>query len=153
MSANLSEHFTESELTRSTTAIRQGIPNVPDAAALANLQRLCVEVLEPIREWLQTPIRITSGYRSPALNIVVGSTAKRSAHLDGRAADLEVDGMDMVTAFERIRLSDIPYDQLIQECGPDGWIHVAVAPEGQTPRRQALRASGGPGAWTYEAVV
>lgn len=152
MSDKLSPNFTVTELTRSATAIRQGIPNVAPPEAVENLRRVCVECLEPIRALLGVPLHVTSGYRSPALNIVVGSTAKRSAHLDGRAADVEPVGMDVVTAFEMIRASHIPYDQLIEEMGPDGWIHVGIAPTGQPPRRQALRARGGPGAWTYEAV-
>lgn len=145
---NLSVHFTLAELIRSQTAIRNGINNTPDQKTIGELQRLAVSILEPVHELLGVPLQISSGYRCPKLNALVGSTAKHSAHLDGRAADFVPVGMDLREAFDAIRSAPgLPIDQVIIECGE--WIHIAIPALGQIPRRQALIASGRPGAWHY----
>ncbi len=144
---SLTAHFSLEELTRSQTASRHGMDNTPDKLAVVELGRLAEQILEPIRELLGCPLQITSGYRCPELNARIGSTAKHSAHLDGRAADFVPMGCDVRHAFEAIRKSSIPYDQIILECGE--WIHIAIAPVYATPRGQAMVAKGGPGAWTY----
>lgn len=148
---NLSAHFTLAELIRSQTAIRNGINNTPDDRTIQELRRLCATVLEPVRELLGVPLQISSGYRCSKLNALVGSTAKHSAHLDGRAADFIPMGVDLRKAFDAIRSAPgLPIDQIIIECGE--WIHIAVPALGQIPRRQALIAFGRPGAWTYEVA-
>jgi uncharacterized protein YcbK (DUF882 family) len=50
-------------------------------------------VLEKLREELGgRPVKIVSGFRSPAHNAAVGG-AKQSQHMAGRAADITVDGV------------------------------------------------------------
>jgi hypothetical protein len=148
---NLSPHFTLAEFLKSSTALRRGIVNVPTAAHIANLMVLCVTVMEPVRLLLGVPLRITSGYRCPELNAAIGGSVS-SAHMDARAADFETIGMGLLEAFDRIRHSDIPYDQIIQECGPDGWIHIGIAAKDVKPRGEMLTATGTPGKWLYERV-
>jgi hypothetical protein len=148
---NLTTHFTLGELTKSALALRQGIDNTPTATQIAALATLCETVLEPVRSLVGVPLRITSGFRCAALNAAVGGS-KTSAHMDGRAADIETVGMGLIDAFDVIRHSSIPYDQIIQECGPEGWIHLGIAANGTTPRREMLTATGSPGAWTYTRV-
>lgn len=145
----LSNHFTLAELTFSQTALRKGIDNTPSAHDVDNLRRLCADVLEPVRILLGVPLHVDSGYRSPIINQLVGGAAT-SAHLRGRAADVIPIGMSLHDAFAKIRASAIPFDQVIQECGPTGWIHLSIVDEGMPIRREALVASGGPGHWTYQ---
>jgi zinc D-Ala-D-Ala carboxypeptidase len=147
---NLSEHFTLEELSFSEIALRQGIGNQPPSEATINLTHVCEFLLEPIRKLLDVPIHVNSGYRSPAVNRLVGGAAD-SAHLQGRAADIVPMGFSLQDAFTLIRLSKLPYDQVIFEC--KAWIHVAISPEGSEPRRQALTATGSPGHWRYEVVA
>ena len=142
----ISAHFTLEELTFSQAALRQGMDNAPPADAVENLGRLCSALLEPIRMLLAVPVHVDSGYRSPAVNAAVGG-AKDSAHMTGRAADLVPIGMDLHAAFDAIRNSSLPFDQVIAEC--NAWIHVAIAADGHEPRRQALAAWGSPGNWHY----
>ena len=142
----LSPNFTLEELLSSQTALRRGIKNVPTPDEVLNLHRLATTLLEPIRALLGVPLHVDSGYRSPVLNAMIGG-AKDSAHLDGRAADLVPIGMGLREAFDKIRASALPLDQIIIECG--AWIHVAIAPDGQPPRLMALVGSGRPGNWTY----
>lgn len=89
----LSEHFTLDEMQKSDTARRAGINNIAYPEAVENLHNLCVNVLEPIRAAYGSPIYVNSGFRSSALNIMVGG-ARHSYHLFGRAADIR--GSDLI---------------------------------------------------------
>lgn len=109
----LSKHFSLTELTTSNTAIRKGIDNTPSTEVVKNLKELCTKVLEPLRVSVDKPIKITSGYRSPQLNKLIGG-AKNSQHIEGKAADIHVDGMSTEELFQFIK-NKFVYDQLIQE--------------------------------------
>ena len=85
----LSKHFTLTEMTRSMTAVRKGINNIPGPGEIKNLGDLCYEVLEPLRAHFDLPVTISSGYRSEALCEAIGSK-KTSQHALGQAADLEI---------------------------------------------------------------
>jgi len=146
MTTQLSQHFTLEELTFSQVAARRGLDNAPHADDVENLTRLCETLLEPARIIVAAPLHVDSGFRSPAVNGAVGG-APGSAHLVGRAADLVPIGMPVLDAFNVLRSNGLPFDQLIFEC--QAWIHIAIAPSGQEPRRQVLLASGYAGHWTY----
>lgn len=148
MATPLSPNFTLEEMTYSATALRRGIDNTPNPQHIAELKRLCDTLLEPARALLGVPFHIDSGFRSPALNTAVGSTAPNSAHLFGRAADVVPQNSDLRACFDKIRHSPLPYDQIIIEC--NAWLHMAIAPVGTQPRRQSLIASGSPGHWSYQ---
>lgn len=137
----LSEHFSLAEFTRSATATARGIDNTPSSAVIENLRNLCEKVLEPLRQWYGKPITISSGYRCPELNKVVGG-AKNSQHMTGEAADLQPPLLsprgEKLSDSERIAIlkqwlayikSHLPHDQLILErnspTSKTFWIHVA----------------------------
>lgn len=120
----LTAHFTLAEFTRSESAKRHGVSNEPTPEHLENIRVLCEKVLEPIRA-KYGPINISSGYRSKTLNHYIGGTLK-SQHLEGKAADIDMDGMGTVTnkeIFEYIKYN-LEFDQLINEFNY-GWIHVS----------------------------
>jgi len=137
----LSEHFTYAELTRSTTAVRKGLSNSPTKEHAANLVQLCNEVLEPLRKLYGRPIRISSGYRSVALNKAVGGSLA-SHHCLGMAVDL-----DQGNAAENMKIFNLlkaygSFTQLIYEFGnledgPD-WVHVSY--DQNELNREILRA-------------
>ena len=68
-------HFSIEELYASQTAKAKGIDNKPDFPSLINLVYLCAYVLEPLREAMNEPIKIGSGYRCPKLNAAVGGVS------------------------------------------------------------------------------
>lgn len=145
----LSPHFTLEELVFSNIAVRRGIDNTPNAVQVANLTRLCTTQLEAAREIVGAPIHIDSGFRCPHLNLLVGSTAKHSAHLDGRAADIRFPpGFDLRNAFDALRTNLKGFDKIIIECGE--WIHIGIVDALEQPRGDQLIAFGRPGAWTYQ---
>jgi len=138
----LSANFQLSELVKSQTAERKGIPNNPSPAHIDNLKALCVNVLQPIRSHFEAPVMISSGYRSPELCIAIGSKIT-SQHATGNAADLEIPGVDNKVLATWIK-ENLEYDQLILEFYRDGepdsgWVHVSWNSEKN--RSNSLRAA------------
>ena len=87
----LSEHLSLAEVTRSETAKRKGVSNMPTDVHIANFKLLAENVFEPIRNHFAKPIHISSGYRSAALNKAIGGAAG-SQHCSGEAIDIDMDG-------------------------------------------------------------
>lgn len=84
----LVKYFTLKEFVNSETAKENNVDNTPNLEQILNIHRLCVLVLEPTRKQLGgRPITVTSGYRCPALNRLVGGVSN-SQHMTGCAADL-----------------------------------------------------------------
>ena len=143
----MTPHFTLAELTRTGT----GLVNEPAPSQVAAMTSLCLHVLEPIRALLGVPLRITSGFRSSAVNAAIKG-APLSQHVKGEAADFMPVGMDVEVAMGRIVAARLPVDQLI--CYPrGGFLHVSYA-AGRVQRGELLRSaapggSGGPySRWT-----
>jgi zinc D-Ala-D-Ala carboxypeptidase len=128
----LTKNFTLAEMTFSQTATRNNIKNIPDQQDIKNLKLLCQKILQPLRDNLGKPIKITSGYRSPALNKAIGGS-QNSQHSLGQAADIVVVGMTARQICQRIIKLNLPYDQLILEF--DSWCHVSYS---SRHRRQVL---------------
>lgn len=140
----LSPHFDLRELVR--TSIRN-VDNAPTQEIVDRLQRLCVEILEPIRgRWGE--LHVDSGYRCQVVNHLIGG-APDSAHLYGCAADVvpvELAPGKYYQVMDWAVASDIPFDQIILECGRwSDWLHVGMLRPGHepAPRRQALAMHDG----------
>lgn len=132
----LTEHFTLSEFVRSETATNRHIDNTPTPEVVDNLRALCRNVLEPARVAFGSPIYITSGYRSEALNNAVGGKTT-SQHLRGEAADLQVKGLQNLRKLYRMIKDHGVFDQLLYESnGAKKWIHVSYKQSGN--RLQAI---------------
>lgn len=116
-------NFSLSELINSETAKKNKISNIPDISSLDNILNLIFYVLQPLRERLNKPIKINSGYRCKKLNALVGGVAT-SQHLKGQAADIVVQGMSVKNLIDFIKASQIEYDQLIDE---KTWVHISFA--------------------------
>jgi uncharacterized protein YcbK (DUF882 family) len=96
----LTDNFSLWEFTNSTRAQILQIKNEPDASDIENLRRLCLNVMQPLSNYMHTPIRITSGFRNYELNAAVGG-APSSQHRYGQACDFTCS--DMKRAFEFLR--------------------------------------------------
>jgi zinc D-Ala-D-Ala carboxypeptidase len=126
----LTPNFSLDELTRTST----GLPNVPNRSERAALLALAEHILQPLRDALEEPIRVTSGFRSAAVNRAVGGVPG-SQHRSGQAADIQVAGMTSLALARRMVALGLPFDQLIEEYGQ--WVHVSYSP---LHRRQQLTA-------------
>ena len=120
----LTAHFTAEELTSSGN--HPDIPNVLPDGWQDRLQALA-EKLEEARAILGVPLRVSYGYRSPALNQACGGSLT-SDHLFARAVDFNPLGLSRKDAF--LTLWQHPtfmrgVDQLILE---RGCIHLGMGP-------------------------
>lgn len=150
----LSEHFSLGELTKTGHQTADG--NIPSRVAIENLRNICENWLEDLRYsyntlyhsvtssgversrdngGVETPIVITSGYRSPEVNRLAGG-APTSNHLTGCAVDIRVAGFEQAIRYASILL-DISdgtkrdFDELYIERNSAGryWIHFAARPK------------------------
>ncbi len=110
----LSPHFNLSEF------VKPGVKVTPQI--ILNLTELC-QLLEKVRTAIgNKPMRITSGYRTPAHNKAVGG-AKNSFHIRGMAADFVVDGM----TADQVRAKVLPWWDGGVELGIS-WVHLDTGP-------------------------
>jgi hypothetical protein len=125
----LSKHLDLSEVTRSESAKRNQISNMPTPEHIENFKLLAEKIFEPVREHFKVPIHISSGYRSKELNAKIGGSAT-SQHCKGEAIDIDMDGSpNGVTnkmVFDYIK-DNLKYTQLIAEFPVNGdlsWVHI-----------------------------
>jgi hypothetical protein len=147
---NLTKNFTLEEMYKSTTAIRLGIDNTPSDIAIKNLLLLCQKVLQPLREHMDESIKVSSGYRSPALNKKIGGS-KSSQHCLGQAADISC-GERTAELYEYIK-NNLIFDQIIWEFGDDhnpDWVHVSYS--STRNRKECLRAYKINGKTVYQSI-
>ncbi|MCB0401817.1 MAG: peptidase M15 [Flavobacteriales bacterium] len=150
---NISAHITYKEATRSNTATRRGIKNVPNAKQLEAMKALAEQVFEPLRSHFNKPIRVNSFFRSIALNKAIGGSST-SQHCKGEAVDLDAtSGFTNKQIYDYIR-DNLEFDQLIWEFGTDAepdWVHVSFRADSAN-RKQQLRASRKGGKSVYQVI-
>lgn len=121
------KYFKLEEFIRSNTAEKFNIDNTPGKYELENLNNLVSNILDPLREYLKNPIKITSGYRSYLLNKMVGGV-KNSHHLSGKAADIVPINLNFDEFVEKVKefLKDKEFCQcIIEKKGNSRWIHIS----------------------------
>jgi len=133
----LSEHFWLNELTQSETAEAHGITIRVELESDVdfNLRNLVSTILQPLRYRVGHPLKITSGYRPPEVNKLVGG-AETSQHLTGEAADIYSDQLSLYELSRQVIRGVLPYDQMIAEYD-EGVLHISRTQAGDN-RRQAL---------------
>ena len=142
------KYFSIKELTASAKATELGIKNEPTKAAMLNLESLVLNILDPLRAAWGGAIKVTSGYRSAALNKAVGGSTT-SAHRYGYAADIvPADGrISVFKAFvvKWLKENEISFDQYIDELSIDKdgkvteWVHIGIKSPSGNQRRQFLK--------------
>lgn len=122
----LSENFTLEEMIASSRARVLRIDNIPNEIQIENLKRLCESVLQPIRERIGSPIKVTSGFRCPVLNKSVGGSPT-SQHITGEAADIVANDNKKLwqLIMGMIKAREIEVGQLINERNLS-WIHISL---------------------------
>lgn len=117
-----------------------GAENIPDARAIRQLRYLVNFILQPLRDHLGVPIRVSSGYRNKLVNSQVGG-AENSQHLTGNAVDLSVEGYTPQNLIDIIQGIGLPFDQMIaEEKGGVQWLHLSYRPADRFNRFQVLTA-------------
>lgn len=125
----LSENISLEEMTNSshTNLVAKNREEAQDY--LDNLKTLCVEILQPIRDFYGKPMNVHSGFRGKSLNKSVGGVIS-SQHCYGEACDFTIEDVLVETVFQDVinkNIDNLNYDmisQVIQEKGQ--WIHIAL---------------------------
>tara|TARA_Y100001938_G_scaffold42029_1_gene57896 strand:+ start:4114 stop:4575 length:462 start_codon:yes stop_codon:yes gene_type:complete len=150
----ISEHITLREATKSNTALRLNINNIPNDYQTGNMVAIAINIFEPLRKWVGGAIRINSFYRSEKLNQAIGGSS-RSQHCQGRALDID-DNFGHKTNAEMFNYikQNLSYDQMIWEFGDDAnpdWVHVSYVSKDQN-RGRCLRAEKIDGKTQYREI-
>ena len=134
MEMKLTENFSLQEMCRTMHHVK----NVPTPNAIKNLQALCKNVLQPLREYLGEPVVINSGYRCPKLNDLVGGVSN-SQHMKGEAADIRCSSYLYAKKIYTWIMDNCEFDQVILEnkAGKTYWVHVSYCLNGKN-RNQAI---------------
>ena len=151
----ISKNISYNEAVNSKTAQRLRIDNTPNAEQLNSMQNVAERVFQPLREYFNTPIYISSFFRSEALNKAIGGS-KTSQHCKGEAMDLDADifgGVTNAQIFNYIK-DNLEFDQLIWEFGTDenpSWVHVSYSQ--YQSRHTILKAIKNNGKTIYQNYV
>lgn len=132
----ISANFTLEEMCRSAYAKHCEIDNTPGPFEKANIYRLVLEILQPIRDEFGEPIIVNSCFRNKEVNDGVAG-AKNSDHLYGAAADIRTQSnllpdnmrlwnciMQMVKDG-KIECRQIIFEHGRRKIGPQ-WIHISI---------------------------
>ena len=150
----ISKHITYKEATRSVTALRLGIENVPNEYELQNMELIAEKVFEPLRRAVNGPIKINSFFRCEELNKAIGGSSK-SQHCQGRAIDIDDVYGYVSNSYMYYYIKDnLDFDQLIWEFGTDtnpDWVHVSYV-DGDSNRKRCLLAYKEDGKTKYKDI-
>ena len=145
MKDNISNHITYEEATVSSKAKELKINNDTNSKQLTNMKLLAENIFEKVREHFDTPIYISSFFRSSKLNTKLkgSSTSQHCANV-GAAMDIDADVYKGVTNSEIFNyiLENLNFDQLIWEFGNDenpDWVHVSYVSD-ILNRKEVLKA-------------
>lgn len=109
----ISKNFSYNEFERSDAAKRHHIVNAVTNAKVRDSIKVLVEnILQPLRDALATPVSISSGYRCPEVNALVGGVPT-SQHTKGEAADVCCDTLTPYDIAQRAYDLKLLYDQMI----------------------------------------
>ena len=115
--------FSFKEFISSYTAVLHNIVNAPDWLSIENILELAL-TLDEIRTEFGYPITVTSGYRCPTVNTLVGGVPN-SKHTLGLAADITAKDFDALLAIiERYRVAGRFSECIVHK--DKSYIHVAI---------------------------
>ena len=131
----ISKHISYKEAVGSNYAKQYGIKNKPNEEQVENMKLLAEKVFEPLREWVDAPIKVNSMFRSLELNTALKGS-KTSSHMNGEAMDItSMGGKSNLEMFHYIK-DNLCFDQLIWEFGKEPkWLHVSFS---KNNRQQVL---------------
>tara|TARA_R100001082_G_scaffold110710_1_gene91447 strand:- start:650 stop:1120 length:471 start_codon:yes stop_codon:yes gene_type:complete len=125
---NISKHISYHEGTYSRTGERRDLDNTPNKDQLKCMKEVASNLFEPLREWVNGPIKINSFFRGEPVNTAIGGSRK-SQHMKGQAIDID-DTFGYKTNAEMYHYikDNLDFDQMIWEFGNDenpNWLHIS----------------------------
>ena len=138
----ISKNITYAEAIHSSTAKRESIDNTPSPTQIEAMKLLAEKIFQPLRKWVDGPIKINSFFRSAALNGKIGG-ASSSQHCKGQAMDIDdVYGCKSNAEMYHWIKENLNFDQMIWEFGTDtqpNWIHISYVSD-EDNRNKCLKA-------------
>jgi zinc D-Ala-D-Ala carboxypeptidase len=130
-------HFT------ATSKVPAGQNNPASQDILDNIANVAT-VLQYIKDQLDLPVTVSSGYRNPVVNKAVGGAAD-SDHMKGEAVDFQSTKWKPKQIVDAIIALKVPFKQLILEEPPgrNPWVHIAVSRNPSSNKNQVLHYMGG----------
>ena len=151
----ISDHITYAEAIHSNTAKRKGIDNTPNEVQVLSMKLLADKIFEPLRKFVNGPIKVNSFFRSVALNEAIGGAAS-SQHCKGQAIDIDdVYGRKTNAEMYKWIQENLDYDQMIWEFGTDtqpNWIHISYISKEEN-RNKCLKAYKEHGKTKYKVIL
>ena len=126
----ISKHISYKEAVGSNYAKQKGISNKPNEEQVENMKLLAQEVFEPLREWVDAPIKVNSMFRSLELNTALKGS-KTSSHMKGEAMDITSMACGKENCKSNLEMfhwikDNLEFDHLIWEFGKEPkWLHVS----------------------------
>ena len=123
----ISKHISLEEATKSPTAIRNGIKNIPNEEQLNNMKIVAEACFEPLRAWYGKPIKVNSFFRNDELNKLVKGS-KTSEHVKGKAIDMDAGSKEENKKIFEWCKANLKFNQLLWEYGTDegpDWVHIS----------------------------
>ena len=138
MTLQLTPHFSLCELA-GTSVVKYQKQNLEKAQEQMGKMYMLAGFAERVREIIGYPLIITSGFRCTALNNYLGG-ALVSQHLLCEALDIVCKKMTVKGMYNKIKSSDLKYDQMIIETNKAGaeWLHISIG-----SRKQRLQYKDG----------
>lgn len=140
----ISKYLSLDECTKSPTAKRLGISNLPNDVQIKAMMYVALNVFDKVREFIGGPLAASSFFRSDELNAAVPGSSKTSQHKDGEAIDIDCDIYGIgknIDVFNFIK-DNLVFDQLILEYpdvdGKPSWVHVSLVDHPKHNRAQVL---------------
>ena len=127
----ITEHFTFEEFVR-TSKEEFATQNAKDALGFMKQLKYIAGTLEELRDILNVPLKVTSGFRNNALNKAVGGSPT-SGHTKGLCADIVPIGMSIEDAFDLIQFNKDKCPSLKkcikEKIGGAEWLHIETKTE------------------------
>lgn len=105
----ISKDFSYHEFEKTEKAQYKDKNIITDFSVRNNIKSLVENILQPLRDDIGKPLIISSGYRCPEVNFLVGGKPT-SQHIKGEAADVIYD--NPYELAKRIVELKLPYDQI-----------------------------------------
>lgn len=129
------------EATKSQTAIRFGIENIPNETQIKAMQDTCIHVVDKVRAKFGDAVDVSSMFRSEKLNKKIGGS-KTSQHMKGEAVDMDSKDNSLNLAIFNFIKDNLVFDQLLLEFpdanGVPSWVHCSYVEHPKKNRGQIL---------------
>lgn len=131
----ISKSFSYHEFEASSTAKEKRINNtITDRRVRDAIKSLVNNLLQPLRDAVGRPLKISSGYRSAELNSAIDGSPSTSQHTKGEAADIWCSTLTPYQLACKVKELGLRYDQMILY---PGFLHLSYKLEGEQ-RMQVL---------------